>query len=156
MASGGWGAPPPRPPLWHVLWYVLYPSPLHQGMEYRPPSVSSGGRSQLTQNPYARKSQMFTTVASGGWGLRPPDPPYGMCLSCNQVLARPGLHLSSGTLAGGWARALISETNRGGTHSVRKNWLTRSDPIQPATPNFKLHPWKKCPKKNSKRSPLQN
>ena len=68
----------------------------------------------------AAKGRTFTTVASGGWGLRPPDPPYGMCLSCNQVLARPGLHISSGTLAGGWARALISETNRGGTHSVRK------------------------------------
>ena len=84
------GGSAPQTPLWHVP--VLYPSPLHQGI-----SVSSGGRSQLTQNPYARKSQMFTTVASGGWELRLPDPPYGMCLSCNQVLARPGLHIGSGT-----------------------------------------------------------
>ena len=84
------GAPPPRPPCGMCLscTQALYIR------EWSTDRISSGGRSQLTQNPYARKSQMFTTVASGGWGLRPPDPPYGMCLSCNQVLARPGLHIS--------------------------------------------------------------
>ena len=29
----------------------------------------------------ARKEQMFTTVASGGWGAPPPRPPCGLCLS---------------------------------------------------------------------------
>ena len=100
VASGGWGASPPRPP----CAVYLYPNPLrlHQGIDCRPPSVASGGRSsscrictRKEQPGTPGKKQMFTTVASGGWGAPPPRPPCGMCLYCIQVLARPGLRKSA-------------------------------------------------------------
>ena len=46
---------------------------------------------------FPAKTQMFTTVASGGWGALPPRPPCGLCLSCHQVLTRmPLWHVKKG------------------------------------------------------------
>ena len=82
VASGGWGAPPPRPPCGVRL--VLKSFESHQvGVQ----PLQSPLRTQPTRTESVRPhEQMFATVASGGWGAHAPQTPHVAC-------ARPSISL---------------------------------------------------------------